>query len=255
MKKLILPILFVAALIISTIYVNSEKEKVEKLKEVKENGEQSVQKILNAKAEEFSKTAPQDLKDDFAKGIKEVEENKVMLTALKKGDKAPNVKLGETNLYEQLENGPIIITWYRGGWCPYCNLYLKSFIDRLSEIRSLGGDFIAVSPEKASEVEKTIYNNKLNFIAVSDIENIAGKQFGIVYTLPELVSKRFEGRINIKEINNSVIEELPLAATYVIGQDRFIEYAFIDSDYRKRAEPAVVIRVLKDLVSKQTLDE
>ena len=207
-----------------------------------------IQNALDQRAAEFAKTASEGLKKDFAKGVEEVAASGVLDSAKRKGDVAPNIQLnGKNTLYKQLETGPVILTWYRGGWCPYCNIYLKSFIDKVKDIKSLGAELIAISPEKPSEVEKTIYKNKLNFISVSDEENKAGKQFGIVYTLPKVVSKRFEGRIDVKKSNDSDVEELPLAVTYVIAQDGTIAYSFINPDYRKRAEPTEVIEALKNI--------
>jgi peroxiredoxin len=210
----------------------------------------SVQAKLDAKLKDFEKTASEEKKAAYEKGLEEIQNSGILSRALKKGDVVPDFSMTSSNgeeysLLGLLNKGPIVVTWYRGGWCPYCNIYLKGLRDAKEDIQELGGQIIAISPEKPEKTEETITNNKIPFIVISDKDNNIAKKFNISYKLPDIVLEQFEGRIDLNEYNGNENNELPLSATYVIDQDANIIYSFLDVDYRKRAEPAEIIQVLK----------
>ncbi|MGA7433696.1 MAG: peroxiredoxin-like family protein [Xanthobacteraceae bacterium] len=172
-------------------------------------------------------------------------------TALKAGDRAPpialtNAKGAIVDIKSLLVRGPAIVTFYRGGWCPYCNLELRAFQQILPEIKAAGASLVAISPEKPDDTLSTAEKNALDFEVLSDVGQKVGRAFGLVYTFSdELISTYKQFGQDIPGRNASDEWALPISATYVIGQNGHIIYAYTDADYRDRAEPAEVLKVLK----------
>ena len=177
--------------------------------------------------------------------------NTLAKTALKSGDRAPpivltNAKGALVDVKSLLSRGPVIVTFYRGGWCPYCNLELRAFQNILPEIKAAGASLVAISPEKPDDTLSTAEKNALDFEVLSDVGQKVGRAFGLVYTFnDELKSAYREFGLDIPGKNGAEEWALPISATYVIGQDGRIIYAYTDADYRDRAEPAEVLKVLK----------
>jgi len=211
-----------------------------------------VEKELNEYKRAFEKKVPADLVKTYEAGIELVRKSGVLEKAIKVGDKAPDFELpdatGKTvKLSELTANGPVVLTWYRGGWCPYCNIQLRGMQKLLPEMKAAGATLLALSPEKPDNSLSTAEKNKLEFIVLSDKGNTAARKFGVVYKLPEKVADSFKERIDLAKLNGDDSMELPLAATYVIDAEGKVRYAFIDADYRKRAEPKDVLEAVKKL--------
>jgi len=153
-----------------------------------------------------------------------------------------------TSLYKTMGDGNAIVTFYRGGWCPYCNLQLHSYATHLKKFEALGGKLIAISPETPSEALSTIEKDKIEFAVLSDDGNQYARTLKISYKLePDLVSVYRQFDIDLTKNQGVDSWELPLAATFVINKEKVIQYAFVDVDYKKRAEPSKLIEVLKTL--------
>lgn len=211
-----------------------------------------LQDQLQAKQTSFEQKADNEKKRVYAQGIKAVEESGVLQKAISTGDKAPNFVLtnakGEkTSLYENLKNGPVVLTWYRGGWCPYCNITLAQLQKDLPKFTALGARIMALTPELPDSSINTAQKNALKFDVLSDLGNKVAEQYGVVYTLTPDVATRYQEGFGLHEYNGDKSNKLPLAATYVIGTDRIIKFTFLRADYRKRAEPSVLLEVLKGL--------
>jgi peroxiredoxin len=140
----------------------------------------------------------------------------------------------------------VIVTFYRGGWCPYCNLELKAFQDMLPQIKAAGASLVAISPEKPDESLSTAQKNALSFEVLSDVGQKAGRAFGLVYEFTDELKTAYEGfGLDIPSRNGAPGDwALPVAATYVIGSDGVITYAYTDTDYRDRADPLDVLEAL-----------
>jgi peroxiredoxin len=179
------------------------------------------------------------LRDGFAK------------SALKTGDRAPAIVLGDArgdtvDVGALLKNGPVIVSFYRGGWCPYCNFELRAFQQILPQIEAAGAALVAISPEKPDDTLSTAEKNALSFEVLSDVGQKVGRAFGLVYDFSdELKSAYKEFGIDIPGKNGAEDWALPISATYVIDRDGTIIYAYTDADYRDRAEPADILEVLK----------
>jgi peroxiredoxin len=173
-------------------------------------------------------------------------------TALKAGDRAPpvvltNAKGSVVDIKSLLSRGPLIVTFYRGGWCPYCNLELRAFQQILPEIKAAGASLVAISPEKPDDTLTTAEKNALDFEVLSDVGQKVGRAFGLVYTFSEELKWAYrEFGLDIPGKNGFDEWALPISATYVIGRDGLITYAYTDADYRDRAEPAEVVKILKE---------
>jgi peroxiredoxin len=170
---------------------------------------------------------------------------------LKVGDRAPAIVLrnavGNTiDSRELLKRGPVIVAFYRGGWCPFCNLQLKAFQDILPAIKTAGASLLAISPEKPDDSLSTVEKNALSFDVLSDIGQKVGRAFGLVYEFTDELRSAYEGFGRDIPAHNGTPGEwaLPISATYVIGQDGVILYAYTDTDYRDRADPRDVLAVL-----------
>ena len=175
--------------------------------------------------------------------------------ALKVGDHAPEFQLPSASgkkvkLSELISRGPVVVTWYRGGWCPYCNIALRGFHKALPEIPAEGATLVAISPETPDNSLTTVEKNHLDFEVLSDRGNKAAHAYGVAYKIPTVIGEQFKGRLDLAKHNGDGSGELPLGATYIIDRDGIIRYAFVDADYRKRAEPSAVLEVLRGLNKK-----
>jgi peroxiredoxin len=178
--------------------------------------------------------------------------NGLAKTALKAGDRAPPIVLGNAkgetvDVGSLLSRGPVIVTFYRGGWCPYCNLELRAFQNILPEIKAAGASLVAISPEKPDDTLSTVEKNALDFEVLSDVGQKVGRAFGLVYVFSDELKWAYrEFGLDIPGKNGAEEWALPISATYVIGRDGRIAYAHTDADYRDRAEPADVLDAIKE---------
>jgi len=175
--------------------------------------------------------------------------------ALQAGGIAPSFELmdtigGSVDLYERLAHGPVVLSFYRGGWCPYCNLELKSLQAALPRIEGLGATLIAVSPQLPDESLSTAQKNALSFSVLSDLDSVVAKAFGVAFDLSEELRPIYEkfGH-GLPKVNGSGWV-LPVPATYVIDTDGTIVLAFVDTDYRTRLEPDAIVSALEGLLTR-----
>ena len=171
---------------------------------------------------------------------------------LKVGDRAPAIVLGNAkgetvDVGILLKSGPVVVTFYRGGWCPFCNLELKAYQDVLPRIRAAGASLVAISPEKPDDTVTTAEKNGLGFPVLSDAGHAVGKAFGVVYAFTDEVRGVYDGfKLDIPSKNGTPDDwSLPLSATYVIGRDGIIQFADTRVDYRERTDPLEVLKVLE----------
>src|SRR4029077_10499275 len=172
-------------------------------------------------------------------------------TMLTVGDRASAVVLKNVNgkmvdVSMLLKDGPVIVTFYRGGWCPYCNLELKAYQQILPEIAAAGASLVAISPENPDDTLSTAEKNALSFEVLSDVGQKVGRAFGLVYEFTEELKRAYHGfNLDIPARNGTPGEwALPISATYVIERDGSIIYAYTDVDYRDRADPRDILQVL-----------
>jgi len=212
------------------------------------------QQLADFKAE-FTRTAPAGRPALYEAKIEELRASFALELAVAVDDQAPDFTLPNAqgklvSLSELLQLGPVIVTFYRGGWCPYCNIQLRAYQAALPEMTALGARLVAISPQLPDGSLSTVETNELAFDVLSDVGNEVAGRFGLVYSLPEEL--RAALRSNNKAlpgINGDESWKLPVPATYVIGKDRRVVLAFIDVDYRNRIDPEEILPTLKSLRS------
>ena len=149
-----------------------------------------------------------------------------------------------------LRLGPLVISFYRGGWCPYCNIELRALQARLPEIEALGASLVAISPELPDRALVTADSNALTFPVLVDQGNAVARQFRLTHEIaPEIVRYQLGNGNDVAAFNGTDTAEVPLPATYVVGADGVVRYAFVNADYTRRADPDTVIGVLRRLAA------
>lgn len=217
-----------------------------------ESSQNSLQATLDAKKADFLAHADADKITAYAEGIEAVIQAQIVEKAHKTGDLAPAFSLpnaqGETvNLNTYLAKGPVVLTWYRGGWCPYCNLTLRALQEALPEIQKQGAQLLALTPELPDNSLSTSEKNELTFEVLTDLNNEVARSYGLVFELTPTVHAYYKNAFSLETYNGNDKPELPLAATYIIGKDGVIQWHFTDAEYRNRAEPADIVRALTEI--------
>ena len=167
------------------------------------------------------------------------------------GDRAPTFRLpdargGEVALDDLLADGPVVLVFYRGAWCPYCNLQLAAFQRALTDIRATGATLVAVSPQTPDRSLTLADQKALEFPLLSDAGNAVASTFGLVFTQAEAVtSASRQLGIELADFNGDDSNTLPAASTFVIGEDGVIRFASVSGDYRWRVGPEEVLAVLR----------
>ena len=183
-----------------------------------------------------------------ASGLKEA--------ALKKGDRVddfilPDAHGAPVDLQSLLEAGPVVISFYRGGWCPYCNIELRGLERALPEIKALGASLLAISPQLPDNSLSTEEKNHLTFPVLSDVGNVVARRFGIVFRLPYDLLETYEAfQHGLPDVNGEEgATELPVPATYVLDRSGIIRLAFVEEDYTKRLDPQMILNALRKLAN------
>ncbi len=244
-----------ACILISAIYA-CKNTKDNKPSSIKENPKEiigiSQTEALREQKKKFVKEAAPEKKKIYQEGIDAISESGMLESAKNVGDVAPDFTLknalGENiSLKDYLQKGPVVLVWYRGGWCPYCNINLRYLQEELPNIKAQGANLVALTPELPDNSMSTSEKLQLEFEVLSDIGNNVAKDYGIVFKLIDKVAEIYNDGFGLNQYNGDTSNELPLAATYIIGTDGKIVYAFLDADYRNRAEPTEITAFLKNI--------
>ncbi len=161
----------------------------------------------------------------------------------------PDAKGGRVRLADLLSRGPVVISFYRGGWCPYCNMELRALQKALPQMQALGATLVAISPKVPDETLSTADKNALTYPVLSDHGSTVALAYGIAFDLAEELRPIY-ARFNhaLPDRNGTDSWALPIPATFVIARDGTVARAFVDADYRIRLEPADVISTLEALI-------
>lgn len=139
----------------------------------------------------------------------------------------------------------LVIAFYRGGWCPYCNIELKALQDILPQIHEAEGELIAISPETPGNSLSTVEKNELSFRVLTDTDNYFAKKLNLVFELPEQLNTVYRGfGINLDLSQGNEKRELPMPATFILNHKREIIHSFAPEDYTKRLDPEEILEVL-----------
>lgn len=170
---------------------------------------------------------------------------------LSKGDTAPDFSLpnafGKKILLSQaLKSGIVIIKFYRGEWCPICNLDLRAIQQHLPQIRSLGASLIAISPQRPDDALTAIQKNELEYEVLSDADQEVIKAYNLQFDPGE----DYHQRRDLSVLNGGGLKTLPVPATFIVNTDQIIEAAHVEANYTERMGPREIIEVLKGMGNK-----
>jgi peroxiredoxin len=179
--------------------------------------------------------------------------------AMKVGDKAPAFELRDSDdnvvsSSELLETGPLIVSFYRGVWCPYCNMELQALQGALPEYKKLGASLVAISPQTRPNSRRAARENGLTYPILSDARGEVGAAFGLKFKLPGYLAELYKkAKIDLASFNDDLEWTLPMPARYVIGRSGVILYAEVNADYTCRPEPEELLPALRSVAEKYAL--
>ncbi|MFH8610561.1 peroxiredoxin-like family protein [Streptomyces sp. NPDC018029] len=212
---------------------------------------------LNAELRTFydarQQQIPAEIRAIMQRAGEELESSGQADRALTTGAQAPGFSLptatGKTvTLKELLPQGPVVLTFYRGAWCPYCNIALRSLQQHHDAITQRGARLIAVSPQIPDESLSLADKHALAFDVLSDEGSTVAKSYGLAFDLPDDLAAVYDKLgFDLQRVNNGHPRTLPLPATYVIDRNSTIQWAFVNSDYTTRAEPIEILGALDAL--------
>ena len=226
--------------------------------------------MLNQKIREtvqgFREVLPSELSALIEQGAGEISALDIIERAKNIGDHAPDFTLanqkGENQcLTDYLANGPLVVTFYRGAWCPYCNLQLKEYNDHLAEIKAAGATLVAITPEKPDALDILTNSDApqevidmavkhVEFDVLHDPGNRVAESYGVVFKLPDSHRQLLEQlHVDIEALNGDASFSFPDPATYVIRPTGEIAWAFIPNNYRKRAEVEQILAAIQNITS------
>jgi peroxiredoxin len=154
--------------------------------------------------------------------------------------KAPDFKATDQNgntvrLKDLLKKGKVVLVFYRGEWCPYCNRYLKKLQDSLDLIKEKGATVVAVSPELSTNVKKTVEKTGASFPVLYDEGMKIMKAYEVEYEVPVNTQTRYRNTgLKLEEANGKNGAYLPIPATYIINKEGTVTYRYFEADYKKR---------------------
>lgn len=206
---------------------------------------------LKAVTEAVRKQAPQEVVNAMETATAKLSASGLIAKALQPGKHMPDFELPDATgklvrSSDLRAQGPLLISFYRGHWCPYCNLALKALQERLSDINALGAQLLAISPQTPDHSLTTQQKHELKFPVLSDIGNKVAKQFGLVFTLDASLKPIYEAfGIDLVAHNGDSSFELPIPATYLVAEDGKVLESFLEVDYRKRLAPETALAWLE----------
>lgn len=171
--------------------------------------------------------------------------------ARKAGDVAPSFSLRDpegnvVNSADLLQRGPLVLSFYRGVWCPYCNMELQALEAAKPAFEKYGAALVAISPQTAPNSRKSVRQNKLSFPILSDVKGKLAEAFGLRFHLPGYLVELYKQLKNdLPTFNDDPSWTLPMPGRYVIGQDGVILYSEVNPDYTRRPDPEDMIPVLQ----------
>lgn len=211
----------------------------------------SLQQTLEDVFAQSANRIPPEARAIMLKATADYKDAEIGKNALNVGDALPDAILTdqtgkEVALSSLLAEGPLILNFYRGGWCPYCNFELRAYQELMPEIKARRATLVGVTPEKPDNALTTIEKNALSFPVLTDAGNAFAKSLGIVFELTDDLKAIYERfGFDLPNLNAQSGWTLPIPAVYVVDADGKILFADIDIDYTRRAEPSDALAVLK----------
>ncbi|MGW8821445.1 peroxiredoxin-like family protein [Paenibacillus lautus] len=212
----------------------------------------SLTQALATVKQEFIAHTPLEIQAEMFRQIQEQQESGIAY-GRQEGQKAKDFTLknalGETvNLYDELSKGPVVLTFYRGGWCPFCNTQLKSYQELLSDIEALGGQLIAVSPQSPDNTLSQQEKEELSFQVLSDTNGLVAAFYNILYDVPDYIQNIMKQvGMDLTEYNAMNRWVLPIPSTFMIDESGIIRSAYVNPDFMQRLDPEDILHELRKL--------
>src|SRR2546421_3129530 len=196
---------------------------------------------------------PTNLLQDLLHPIGQLMNSGAAENALKEGAQAldftlPDARGNTVTLSHLLTQGPVVMTFYRGQWCPYCHLQLRAYQQALLHMQAKGASLVAISPQTPDHSRALAEKLELTFALLSDIGNQVARQFGLVFTIDEAVrAAHKQVCADLPAFNGDNSWELPMAGTFLVDPSGTVRLVYVHPDFTRRLDPSVVIARLKDL--------
>lgn len=213
----------------------------------------TLQDKLDAFKETFKTQVPAEALEAFGRSTQELIDSGQAERALQAGDQVPDFVLtdsdrNEVSLKDLLADGPVVLSFYRGVWCPYCNIELQALEEVATDIRERGATLVAISMQGASDSNKSQEQNKLSFPILTDKAGELANKFGLRWPLQDYVIPIHDGfGVRLPAIHGDGQWNLPMPARYVVDTDGSIAYSEVNPDYTRRPEPSDLFPVLDKL--------
>lgn len=216
-------------------------------------GEMNLSDELRKIYEEANAERPADESAVMQRAANELFESGQAERAIGAGDLAPDFTLpnatgGTVSLKQLLRDGPVIVSFYRGGWCPYCNLELRALQANVGEFENRGARLVAISPQVPDESLSVSEKHNLTFEVLSDVGALVAQEYGLSFNIPADLAAIYEKRGHeLIRANGGHDRTLVIPASYVIDQGGVIRWAFVNSDHTQRADPSDLVAALDHL--------
>ncbi|WP_083249303.1 peroxiredoxin-like family protein [Bacillus solimangrovi] len=152
------------------------------------------------------------------------------------------------NLYEELSKGPVILTFYRGSWCPYCNRQLRAYEEIINEIKQIGASLIAISPQTPDNSLTIQEKHNLSYHVLSDTKGLTAAKYNILFDVPNDVKDVYENiGLDLADYNGPNNWMLPVPSTFMIDETGTIRFSYVNPNYMERLEPDELLEALKTL--------
>jgi len=199
--------------------------------------------------DDLARQAPPEVLATFGREIEALARSGIAASGLREGAVAPEFTLPDVHgqpvaLSDLLRQGAVVLTFYRGEWCPYCNLQLRAYEAILPEIRELRASLVAVSPQTPDHSLTTTEQKGLTFPVLSDAGNEVARRYGLVYQLSHTLRALSP---DLPAYNGDESWELPMPGTFVIAPDGTVRVAFVEADWTRRLEPTALLDALRAL--------
>jgi peroxiredoxin len=195
--------------------------------------------------------APPDVLTGLGIEIRKLAESGIARQSLQLGAKAPDFKLPDAHgtpvsLSGLLAKGPVVVTFYRGGWCPFCDLQLRAYQGVLSAIHDLSAELVAISPQTPDYALSDVEKKQLTFPVLTDKGNAVARDFKLVFSLSGALRKlqTHFGSV-LPKFNGDDSWELPMPGTFVLDRHGIVKFASVDPNWMVRVEPAVILEALR----------
>lgn len=212
-----------------------------------------LQQQIDLAAQEGQRKVPAELLEPFMRPIQQLIDTSAAAKARKVGEMAPDFTLPDVlgrpvRLSELLQRGPVVLTFYRGIWCPVCNLEMHAYQQALPQLQALGASVVAISPQTPDHSLSMAEKHALSFAVLSDAGNWVAQQYGLAFPLDETVRAAHQQLgVDLPTYNGDASWQLPIPATYLIDQAGIVQLAFVDPDFTHRLDPSLIIAQLKRL--------